>query len=63
MLNSNGREIFFSPAMWQEFCEMASTFNLTNVKAMQNYPDLPTRTPLHANVAQKPPPATAEDLS
>lgn len=59
-LSSNGREIFFSTEMWDEFCAMSSDFNRTGAQEMLNYTPLPTRTPLHAN---RPSGATADDLA
>lgn len=58
-VNSNGREIFFSTEMWDEFSRMISDFNATGAKTMMNYVPLPTITPLHANKPIKP---TLDDL-
>lgn len=62
-VSSNGREIFFSTAMWTEFCKMISDFNATGARVMMNYEPLPTRTPLHANTPLRPSKSTLDDLA
>jgi len=39
---------------WAEYSRMIVDFNTTGVHAIQNYAELPTRTPLHANTPAPP---------
>jgi hypothetical protein len=59
ILTSNGRAISFSLDMWNELTRMMYDFNRMGAPSIQNYADLPTRTPVHANTPTK---ATLDDL-
>lgn len=61
-LNRNGVTSTFQMKDWLEFVHMCNDFNTTNAKRMQNYEELPTRTPLHANVPKTPTKSTLDDL-
>lgn len=61
-LNRNGVTSTFQMKDWLEFVKMCSDFTTTGTKSMQNYADLPTRTPLHANTPTPKPKATLDDL-
>lgn len=56
-LCSHGSTLFFDKEGWDELSNMVSTFNKLGFH-IQNYEDLPTRTPIHANTPQ----ATLDDL-
>lgn len=60
MVNSHGSTKFYDTASWEEFKSMIRDFDATSAPSMQNFEDLPTRTPLHANTPN--PKATIDDL-
>lgn len=50
-------------ASWSEYSNMISDFNRTGVKSIQNYAELPTRTPIHANIPSPRAKASLDDLA
>jgi hypothetical protein len=62
-IHSNYRTLYFSNAMFDELSNMISTMRATGVHTLQNYEDLPTRTPLHANTPVRAAKATLDDLA
>lgn len=64
-LNSNGRDLYFDNAMWDELTRMMSDMRATGAREMANFTEhLPVRTPIHANtpiVPRKKP--TLDDLA
>lgn len=57
---SRGSTMMFSPESWEEYCNLISDFNRTGARSMQNYEDLPARTPIHVNTPT--PKASLDDL-
>lgn len=60
-LNRNGVTSTFQLKDWEEFVRMCNDFTTLGVKRMQNYEELPTRTPIHANVPKTPTAKTTLD--
>lgn len=56
----NGATHTFTPAEWTMFLNLTKDFTLLGIKTIQNFADLPTKTPLHANRPLQP---TADDLA
>lgn len=59
----NGATHTFSHSEWEEHKKLIRDFTHTHAKSIQNFPELPTRTPLHANAPRIPQPkASLDDL-
>lgn len=61
----NGGTKTFLTKDWEELSKMILDFNTTGVKSIQNFADLPTRTPLHSNTpspSTPKPKASLDDL-
>jgi hypothetical protein len=55
----NGTTRTFDAAAWVELSAMMRDFNVSGSRSMQNFLELPTKTPIHANTPRK---ASLDDL-